>query len=108
MSAVQLRGGVPYVERTSVPTAGRYYIAPFATFWMKFRNKGANIVRLYFTEENFTDDVNYVELPVASATYPYGEWEGPVEVDTFIEHKVWMKAMTAAVDVEWVAFQRRG
>ena len=108
MSAVQLRGGVPYVLRPNVPTAGQAYAMPFATFWMKFRNKGSNIVRLYFKQEDFDNDANYVELPVVAATAPHGEWEGPVEVDTFVQHQVWMKAQTAATVVELVAFQRRG
>jgi hypothetical protein len=81
---------------------------PFATFWMRVRNKGANIIRLYFTEVDFTADVNYVEIPVAAASAPHGEWEGPVEVDTFVGHKVWLKAITGATNIELVAFQRRG
>lgn len=108
MSAVQLRGGFPHVERPSVPTGGSSYSMPFATFWMKLRNKGANVVRVYFKLEDFTADANYVELPVAAATAPYGEWEGPVEVDNYNQDTFWMRAITGASVVEVAAFQRRG
>jgi len=108
MSSIQLRGGVPSVQRPSVPTTGDEYVLPFATFWMTFRNKGSNTVRLYFNLADFTADANYVLLPVPAAATPHGEWSGPVEVDTFCQHKVWMKADTGATTVELVGFQRRG
>lgn len=103
MTVVQTRGGVPRVIRDSVSTTGRRYSFPFYTFYLKARNKGANIVRMYFTEDDFTADANYVEIPVAAATDPYGQWEAPTELQA-----VWLKAITAATNVELVIFQRRG
>jgi hypothetical protein len=108
MSAVQLRGGAVVAFRETVDGTGRAYVMPFATFWMKFRNKGAAVVQLYFNATDFAGGTNYVELPIAAATAPHGEWEGPVEVDTYNGHKVWLKSASGSNVVEIVAFQRRG
>jgi hypothetical protein len=118
MNAVQLRGGAPFVARDVVDATGRLYGLPFQTFWLKVRNKGANPARLYFTLADFTADTLYVEIPVAAAATPYGEWEGPVEL---IQHQtqttpsspvevqlgVWLRS-AAGTTIELVAFQRRG
>jgi hypothetical protein len=108
MNAVQLRGGVPSVLRESVDVTGRAYNFPFPIWHLKMRNGGANVVRCYFTAEDFVADANYVVLPVASATFPYGEWEGPVEADKFCEFSIWLKAIGGSSAVEIVGFQRRG
>jgi len=107
MSIMQARGGIPYVLRDSIATAGRKVRLPFYVSHLKIRNKGANICRLYFTEVDFTNDENYVEVPVASPTYPYGEWEGPVETTAGDHDNVWLRGVTAATAIELVAFQRR-
>lgn len=119
MNGTQIRGGAPHVVRASVDTTGRLYRLPFDTFWLKLRNKGAAIVRLYFTLAAFTADTDYVEIPVAAAATPHGEWEGPVELiphqsqttptsPVEVEKGVWMKAAAGTVDIELVAFQNRG
>lgn len=117
MGLIQLRGGAPAVSRPTVDTTGRLHRLPFETFWLKLRNKGANVVRVYFTLADFTGDTNYVELPVAAATHPYGEWEAPVELipdqtvtaaQTTVEKGIWMKAIGGNSVIELVAFQRRG
>jgi len=103
-----VRGGVPHVVRDSITTAGRKIRLPFYTLSMIARNKGANVVRLYFTEADFTANANYVELPVASAILPHGEWAGPVETTAGIHADVWVKSIIGASAVELVFFQRRG
>jgi len=103
MSIAQTRGGVPRVIRESVTTTGRRYSFPFYTSYLVARNKGANIIRMFFTEADFTANANYVEIPVAAATDPHGEWDGPTELQA-----VWLKALTAATNLELVIFQRRG
>ena len=108
MSVVQTRGGVPYVLRDTIATAGRKVRLPFHISHLKIRNKGANIVRLYFTEQDFTSDANYIEIPVVATTAPYGEWEGPVETSAGNHESLWLRAVTAGVAIELVAFQRRG
>lgn len=103
MSLAQVRGGIPHVFRLSVPTAGQAHSLPFSCFYLVARNQGANVIRLYFTEADFTANANYIVLPVAAAITPQGEWAGPVEAK-----QVWLRAITAASDIELVAFQRRG
>lgn len=108
MSVVQARGGVPYVLRATIDGTGRKVRLPFYISHLKVRNKGAGIVRLYFTEADFDADVNYVEAPVAAATTPYGEWEGPVETTAGEHDGLWVKSASGSNAIELVAFQRRG
>lgn len=105
MSALGLRGGVPSVFRTSIPIAadGRHHRFGGPINAMVARNKGANVIRMYFTEKDLTNDVNFVELPPASTAEPFGQWSGPVEL-----REIWLKALTAPTDIELVSFQRRG
>lgn len=103
MSVLQTRGGIPDVFRDTIDTTGREHNLPFNVSGIIARNKGANIVRLYFTEADFDADENFVELPVATAIQPYGEWAAPVEAD-----KIWLRAAAATSAVEVVSFQRRG
>jgi hypothetical protein len=58
---------------------------------------------MYFTEADFDNDVNYIEVPDRDASTPYGEWKGPVEAG-----QVWFKSTTATSNIELVTFQRRG
>jgi hypothetical protein len=107
MSVVQLRGGIPLVFRDSIDGTGRDHRFGSNIFWIKARNKGAVLLRMYFLESDFTGDRNYVEIPPASASEPYGEWEGPVEL-VAADARVWLKSTGAASAVEVVGFQRRG
>jgi len=109
MSVVQTRGGVPYVLRDAIDATGRKVRLPFHTSHLKVRNKGsAGIVRIYFTEADYTADANYVEAPIASAIFPYGEWEGPVETTAGDHESLWVKSSAGSNAIELVAFQRRG
>ena len=113
MSVMTVRGGIPWVLRdAAVPVAGRLVNVPFLIHFVIARNKGGVPIRLYFTAKDMADDVNYVEVPVASATYPYGEWAGPVETSSGVpgdgHDNLWIKAIGGAGSIELVAFQRRG
>ena len=108
MSVVQIRGGVPHVVRDTIDTTGRMVHFPFYLFHLQIRNKGANVVRMYFTQLDYTNDVNYVEVPVASPTYPYGEFEGPVETTAGDHEDIWLKSITGSSAIELVGYQRRG
>jgi hypothetical protein len=82
---------------------------PFYTQFVILRNQGANACRLFFTAADFTGNKNYVIAPVASATYPYGEWAGPVETTAGDHSDLWVKSDVAGVTtIELIAFQRRG
>lgn len=108
MSVVTVRGGVPYVLRDTIDGTGRIVTLPTLINHLKVRNKGAGIVRLYFTKADYTADANYIEIPVSAAATPYGEWEGPVETATGDHENLWVKSATGSNAIELVAFQRRG
>lgn len=101
-------GGIPHVVRDVFTTTGRRVNLPFFTLYLIVRNKGSEIGRLYFTEDDYTNDANYVEIPVAAATDPHGEWQGPVETAHDKHADIWVKGATASATIELVAFQRRG
>jgi hypothetical protein len=108
---LQIRGGVPAPRQVTAPASTDPALAvamPFATFWMILRNKGAAVVHVFFNQADALAGVNYVQLPVAAAATPHGEWSGPVEVDIFCDCQIWLQSAGAACDVEVVGFQRRG
>ncbi len=101
-------GGIPHVVRTSFDTTGRPIKLPFPIQYLVVRNKSAFVGRIYFTEDSFTNGINYVEVPVASAILPYGEWRGPVETVPASEYNtLYLQGVGGSADLELVAFQRR-
>lgn len=115
MSIATVRGGIPYVLRDAsvstgtAPAGGRKVRLPFYINWLKIRVSG-NPCRLYFTEADYLEasGTKYVEIPVASAATPYGEWEGPVETCAGAHTDIWLRGDGGISSVEVVAFQRRG
>ena len=98
--AVELRGGIPRVFRgtiqtTGYDTAGHRFAA--VTKYVRIRNYGANVLRVYFLEEDYTNDAGYLE--VANGTVV----EGPMELE-----RIWLRAVSGATDVEILSFARRG
>ncbi len=102
MSVVTTRGGVPRVFLEGVPTGGREHQFKFATEYLIIRAT-ANPCKVYFTKDDYDNDVNYVTVPVPAADTPHGEWQGPVEAT-----KIWLKGDGGTSTVEMVSFQRRG
>lgn len=103
MSVMETRGGAPHVFRETIDnTTGRMHQFPFVSKYLKVR-VSSNPCKLYFTEADFTADANYVLVPVAGTSTPYGEWDGPVEAS-----KIWLKGSGGSSAIELVAFQRRG
>lgn len=123
------RGGVPFVRRVATSTDVQRVRLPFYAQHLKLRNKGASIVRVYFTQtaaDAGSAGGEYIEVPVAAATAPHGEWEGPVETlagspPPFLGEGtapgpqrvdagsyVWVEAASGTPTLELVAFQRRG
>ena len=120
MSIAQVRGGVPSYETVEVTTTGRKYQFlghdnyPRHIFYAILRNKGAVPVRLYFTAKDFNADVGaallvgrFITIPISAASEPYGEWEGPVELD-HEDDGCYLRAVGGAGTIEMVGFQRRG
>ena len=99
--------------RGTFDTTGRKVVFKFSINYLVIRNRdAAQAARLYFTQKDFTDDANFVELPIPSAIDPYGEWRGPVEtvVPETEEGRdgVFIRGVGGDADVELVGFQRRG
>jgi hypothetical protein len=100
-----LRGGAVWAWRGAFDASGRKVNIPFFLSYLIVRNKGAAVAKIYFTEKDFlAGNDQYAELPIASATYPYGEWQGPVETDPGERDSIWIKGATT---VEIAAFQKR-
>lgn len=104
MSVGVLRGGFPCVFRATIDDTGRVHDFRTPINAIVARNKGAAIVRMYFTLEDFTADANFVQLPVAAATAPHGEWAGPAGDLA----KIWLRSESGTNEVEVVGFQRLG
>ena len=101
MSLAESRGGWPHIFRESITTTGRKHQFPFICKHLTMRAV-TYPCRVYFTEADFTANVNYILVPVAAAETPHGQWSGPVEA-----HTVWLKGLGGTAVLELVAFQRR-
>lgn len=102
MSILEARGGIPRVLRATIDnTTGRKWRLPTNIKYLIVR-VSSNPCKLYFTEEDWLADSNYVLIPVAAATTPYGEWQGPVEAEN-----LWFKGSGGSSNIEAVGFQRR-
>ena len=109
MSVMTVRGGIPWVIRdAAVQIGGRQIRPPMLIHSLILRNVGAVPLQLFFTRADYLAGINYVQVPVASPTYPYGEWAGPVETASGDYEDLWVKAVGGVGSMELVAFQRRG
>lgn len=102
MSIMQGRGGHPFVFLDTIDTTGRKRFFPSIINFLKIRVTTFPC-KVYFTEDDFDNDANFITVPVAAAATPHGEWEGPAEVTG-----IWLKGLGGSSVVEVVGFQRRG
>ena len=101
MSIMEIRGGVPFIRNITFDTTGRRLPFNGTSKWLSLR-AASFPCRAYFTEDDFNADQNYISVPVASTTTPYGEWKGPLEAE-----QVWIKGIGGSSVVEVVALLRR-
>lgn len=102
MSLMTHRGGIPYAFRGTITTAaGRKITFPSVANYVQVTSS-TQIMKLYFNETDWTNDENYISVPVAAAETPYGRWEGPVEAGA-----IWLESDTGDSTVEVIAFLRR-
>lgn len=103
MTVVQGRGGIPRVKLVAATATGVQVQFPFFTSYVTIRSD--DVVKVYFTEADMTNDENYVQVELPAAANPQsGGWDGPVE-----SHSVWLQCPAAGTaNVEVVGFQRRG
>lgn len=101
---MEIRGGVPRTRIATVDAAGSSFSTAGLGFklakWVRLRNTGGNEVRIYWTPEDYTADVNYMTLEANDT--PSGVFEGPAEVAT-----IWFKS-AAGTTLEMTFFQRIG
>lgn len=93
MSLMEIRGGIPDIFRATITSTGRYHKFKGTSKYLKVVTDETG-VKLYFSEEDWTNDENYIG--------PHNEWEGPVEAS-----EVWLRGDGADSEVELVAFLRR-
>lgn len=104
MSVLTVRGGFPIVWNETVGTGGREKRTRVQIGYLQVYT-ATNPVRVYFDEDDFIADQNYVSIPVPAAEHPWG-WEGPVELAP--ERKIWFRGVGGNADVTAVFYQRRG
>ncbi len=93
MTAIETRGGFPFVTRRSVPTgtsAQQLFASPGHIKYLQVMNEGANVVRLYFAREDYDADTSYVELAATTGTF-----SGPVELRS---RNLFIRAVGGAAD----------
>jgi len=106
MSVLQTRGGFPHVFNATVGTAGRVHRPKKQTIALQVM-AATNPVRVFFTEDDFDNDKNYIEVPVA-ALQDIAMWEGPVELGEDAQGPViWFKGVGGNSVVTAVFYQRR-
>ncbi len=75
---VQIRGGFPRTLRLTVTTTfDPYRLDLGRTNYLQILNRGANVLRIYWSQADMTADVNYIEL---GTTSPDNFFQGPVEL----------------------------
>jgi hypothetical protein len=100
MSILETRGGYPHILRETFTITGRSHSLRGFSKWICIR-ASTNPCKVYFKEEDFDNDTNYIGVPVPSASTPYGEWKGPIETNT-----IWIKGDGGSSDVEFIAIMR--
>jgi hypothetical protein len=98
MSLLETRGGRPRVFRASIPTTGRHHRFEWGYIkYIQIYNTGSNVLHVFFREEDYDNDVEYLTIANGEA------WEGPADTN-----QIWLKAISAATDVEIVLYHRLG
>ena len=103
---MEVRGGLPVVERITVDTTGEGRIPPMVTKWVQVSNEGANALRIFFTSADFDAAEGYIELAASTGFY-----EGPAEIGVGGPNgrdKLWLKGVGGDADVVLVWYLRRG
>jgi len=107
MSVLTARGGFPHVFNATIDTTGRAVRPKKETNFLQVQT-ATNPVKLYFTEADFNNGVNFITVPVP-ALQDITIWEGPVELGSDDQGPVmWMQGDGGNAVVQAVFYQRRG
>lgn len=97
MSILETRGGVPLVLRETFDLDGRKVNLFGNNKWICIRVKEFPC-KVYFTEEDYDADVNYIGINPPSEETPNGEWIGSTE-----SNYLWIRGYNWSSEVELVA-----
>ena len=104
MSVLTVRGGVPHIFNATVNnTTGRMHRPKVHVNYLQVKT-ATNPVKVYFHEDDFDNDANFITVPVA-ALQDITMWEGPVEL---VDGKIWFRGDGGNAAVQAVFYQRRG
>ena len=92
------RGGIPRVFRVTTDAVGGQHNFLAVTKYLQISNEGGDMLRVYFTEQDYTADQNYISLAAVT-----GFFDGPVEAQS-----IWFRADTTTTDLFMVSYHRRG
>ncbi len=67
--STELRGYVSRIRRFVITTAGREVRPKSRTARLRILNEGANVVRLYLTQQDFTNDVEFIVLAASGGLF---------------------------------------
>jgi len=97
MTIVESKGGVPYILRETFDLVGRKIRLGVTPKWFCVRVKEFPC-KIYFSEDNYNDDVNYVGVNPPSEEAPNGEYIGSHD-----GKDLWIKGFNGSSEVELVA-----
>jgi hypothetical protein len=97
MTIVESKGGVPYILRETFDLVGRKIRLGVTPKWFCVRAKEFPC-KIYFSEDDYNDDVNYVGVNPPSEESPNGEYIGSYDYKD-----LWIKGFNGSSEVELVA-----
>jgi hypothetical protein len=97
MTIVESKGGVPYILRETFDLVGRKIRLGVTPKWFCVRVKEFPC-KIYFSEDDYNDDVNYVGVNPPSEEAPNGEYIGSHDYKD-----LWIKGFNGSSEVELVA-----
>ena len=97
MTIVESRGGVPYILRETFDLTGRKIRLGVIPKWFCIRVKEFPC-KIYFSEDDYNNDVNYVGVNPPSEETPNGEYIGSHD-----GKDLWIKGFNGSSEVELVA-----
>lgn len=96
MTVGETTGGLPYVLRETFTTTGRKVNLKINPQWICIRVSSAPC-KVYFTQDDFDNDENYVGINISSDLSPYGEWKSKITANY-----IWIRGFNGSSDVELV------
>lgn len=86
-------GGKPLrPQRLSIDSTGQQVVFEEPVSYLQISNEGSNELRLYFYEEDFTADANYITLAATT-----GWFSAPVQL-IYAEKFIWLRTSSGTSD----------